>query len=222
MRKKHGQKVLFGEIIQLYHVKSGKYLVVVPDELAKDERENTHVMLDVDGNAFSWLQLCPRFKIDKDGDRVLNHTELYLKAAERNGEYIHIADRDPVPGHDREVNCALEATSWRLNIYQSSLESSDSSVLLASQVVFINDPETKTNLTVCTSKVESLEDDEEDAENREPSQDDDKPSEFTHEFGDLILDDAKVVNDQINSNFLWFLESSSMLVGGPIKWKTDQ
>eukprot|EP01032_Pedospumella_encystans_P029966 gene29966-33821_t len=50
MKKKHGQKVNFGDIIQLFHVKSGKYLTIVPEKLAKVERENIHVMLDVNGS----------------------------------------------------------------------------------------------------------------------------------------------------------------------------
>ena len=41
MEKRTGQVILFGDIIQLYHVKSKKYLKLIPDEVAKVERENT-------------------------------------------------------------------------------------------------------------------------------------------------------------------------------------
>jgi preprotein translocase subunit SecD len=51
-------------------VKSGKYLSVIPGKLAKEERENVRLGLDVNGNVFSHIQLCPRYKIDKDGDRI--------------------------------------------------------------------------------------------------------------------------------------------------------
>jgi hypothetical protein len=89
------------------------------DMLAKLERENIHVMLDPSGNAFSWLQIYPRFKIDKEGDRVLSRAEMYLKVAERNNEFLHSADRPPLSGNFREVNCALESTSWRLLRYHT-------------------------------------------------------------------------------------------------------
>ncbi|KAJ1384873.1 inositol 1,4,5-trisphosphate/ryanodine receptor-domain-containing protein, partial [Ochromonadaceae sp. CCMP2298] len=123
--------VVFGDVIQLFHVKSGKYLTVLPDLLAKDERENIRVTLDVLGCSTSWLQILPRYKIDREGDRILSRSEVYLRSAERHNEYIHRADRDPLPGSSREVNCSLESTSWRLNIFRSSTDSLDANIILA-------------------------------------------------------------------------------------------
>ena len=45
MRHKVGNKVLFGDVVQLLHVKSKKYLTVKDKVLARDERENTAVFL---------------------------------------------------------------------------------------------------------------------------------------------------------------------------------
>ena len=73
-------------------MKSRKYLTVIPDRLAKVERENVYVTLDVIGNSFSWLQICPRYKIDKEGDRILNNSEMYLRVASRSNEYFHTSD----------------------------------------------------------------------------------------------------------------------------------
>jgi hypothetical protein len=42
---------------------------------------------------------------------------------------------------------------------------------------------------------------------------------FYHQYGDLVIEPIK---DYINSNFLWFIESSSQLTGGPIKWQSSQ
>ncbi|KAJ1428063.1 hypothetical protein B484DRAFT_450044, partial [Ochromonadaceae sp. CCMP2298] len=206
MRKKIGQVVLFGDVIQLFHVKSGKYLQVVPGKLAKEERENVRLGLDVNGNAYSWLQIQPRFKIDKEGDRILSSAEAYLKAAERGSEYIHSADIDPGVGCGREVNCSLESTSWRLNIFQSSSDAVDKTLLLASQLIYIHDPETLSNLAVRERQVESL--DGEDGSFKDGV-----------EEGVVLM---PMVEGPLNSRFLWFLESPSVLIGGPIKWKTDQ
>ena len=40
MEKKMGEPVKFGDTIQLFHIKSGKYVTVSPTVLANDEREN--------------------------------------------------------------------------------------------------------------------------------------------------------------------------------------
>lgn len=85
-------------------MKSGKYLSVIPGKLAKEERENVRLGLDVNGNVFSHIQLCPRYKIDKDGDRIISNVELYLKVFERANEYIHSAEHESIIGkNDRWV-----------------------------------------------------------------------------------------------------------------------
>jgi hypothetical protein len=92
MRQKIGQPVVFGDIVQLFHVRSQKYLTVTNDQLAKEERENMRIELDAKGSPFSWIQLSPRYKIDKDGDKILSNTEIYLRVAERANEFVHCSD----------------------------------------------------------------------------------------------------------------------------------
>jgi len=72
--------------------------LTVSGSLAKDERENMMVTLNTNGNIYSWLQVCPRYKIDREGDKIRNKSEVYLKVSERSNEYIHRADRDPLLG----------------------------------------------------------------------------------------------------------------------------
>ena len=162
MKKKFGQLVEFGGIIQLYHIKSGKYVTVIPGTLAKGERENTRIQLDANGNAYSWIQIIPRFKINKEGDQITSGVSILLKVAERANEYVHIADRNPIEGHMREVNCALEWTTWLLTIFQGAKESAEKQNLLLSQLVYITDPETLSNLTIAQS--EEIADPEKEAE----------------------------------------------------------
>ena len=180
---------------------------MIPDSLADDERDNIKVGLNVGGNTFSWFQVSPRYKIDKDGDRVMSNAEVYLKVAERGNEYIHLADRDPKPGYFREINCALETTSWRLQIFQGSASALDAKRILYSQLVYLHDPESKCNLTIAQKNIETLDSFHGEVGN------------YFHEFGDIILTPFQ---ENIDSNFLWFVESSSMIKGGPIKCKTDQ
>ncbi|RYH07257.1 hypothetical protein EON65_41955, partial [archaeon] len=239
MRNKNGQEVVFGDVIQLFHVKSGKYVTVIPDKLAKDERENIKVILDSRGNSYSWLQVSPRYKINREGDRILNYAEIFLKVSERSNEFVHRADRDPLPGQSREVNCSLEVTYWKLSIFQSSADSIDRSLLLGSELVNIHDPETRCYLTISLPPVENLDEKSEGNAvhefnyvgtgiNENPAD----PAEMrlteqselrdmlVHEFGNIILQPSQP--DYTNPSCLWSIEKSVAVNGGPITLKTDQ
>ena len=157
MHAKVGMAVAFGDIIQLYHVKSRKYLTVNPKELALTERENSRVFLNAEGDLHSWIQFMPRFKIDREGDRILGNSEVYVQLAERPSEYVHMAEKAPAKGASREVNCSLERTSWRMTIFQeTSTFSGEPTVLLPQQLVYIHDAETRSNLTIASSTPETL------------------------------------------------------------------
>lgn len=191
--------------------------------LAKDERDNYRIGLDGDGDAYSWIQVCPRFKIDKEGDRILSNAEVYLKVFARNNEYIHTALRDPIPGHFREINCSLELSSWRMSIYQSSTDTMQTSLLLVGQLMYINDPETKSYLSIERAANASLQ--SMSAESNDGKVETEEPPAETD--GDIVevVDDVVLVPasaDNLDSNFLWTMEGNSFFSGGSIKWKTEQ
>ena len=220
LKLKVGQPVHFADVIQLYHVKSRKYLVVNPKQLATSERENSRLSLSVRGNAYSWLKFLPRSRIDREGDRIIANTDCYIAIAERNNEFVHVAEVSPKDGFDRDVNCSLEKSSWRLGIYQNCLDViSGPSNLLSSQLVYLNDPETFSNLTVATPEIASFDNVaipssgvEEDSTSTE--------SEYFHSDGDII---SKPISEgKENAAAVWIIESRSLVGGGPFQWKTEQ
>jgi len=217
MQKKFGKPVLFGDIIQLYHVKSGKYVKIIPGELARVERENIKIVLCETGDPYSWLQILPRFKIDRVTDPIPHGTELYLGLAERVGEYLHVADRDSLLGQRREVNCSLEATSWKLNIFQTADESCDTKRILASDIVYVYDPETRCYLLLSCPPLENL---DEPVENNGEVNDLEEAnvSSSENEYR-IILEPAGAL---IDSSALWVLELDNPLRGGRINYKTDR
>ena len=146
MKNKAGNSVLFGDSIQLYHLKSKKYITVLPKTLATVERENARIHLDPEGNQFSWFNVMPRYKVDKEGDVVADKMELVLKATQRTQEFIHTCEKLPGPRTYREVNCSLEATSWCLEIFRGSDAVSDTSTLKGCEIVTMYDPETRSSI----------------------------------------------------------------------------
>lgn len=138
MTSRGGQPVVFGDVVQLFHVQSEKYLTVVPDKLATDERENLKVKLLSDGNSMSWLALTPRYKIDRMGDRIVSKHEIYLTVSERTNEFIHSSVKKPQPGRFREINCSLEESWWAIHLFQGyHCREEDPSLLVASQLVVL-------------------------------------------------------------------------------------
>ena len=116
--------------------------------MANDERENIALTLDKQGSPNSWLQVTPRFKIDRIGDNIQSNIEIYLSVVERKNEFIHAADRHITVQRPREVNCSLDPSSWRINIFTSSVDYVDSTILLANDMVSIFDAETRSYLTI--------------------------------------------------------------------------
>eukprot|EP01038_Epipyxis_sp_PR26KG_P007796 gene7796-10591_t len=146
MKNKTGNLLCFGDIIQLLHVKSKKF-ITVKEITAKDERENMQIKLSSDGSVLSWIKVLPRYKINREGDVISNNLEIILRISERANEYVHCADRKPPKMKLREVNSALEKTPWKINTYLRADEITDAKLLLAGQLVYIRDPESQSLLS---------------------------------------------------------------------------
>ena len=232
MKLKMSNLVLFGDIVQLRHVKSGKFLTMNPGVLARDERENVQVSLNKDGSSLSWFTLMPRYKVDHVGDKINSNTELVLVAAERPTESLRCSDKAPPATKYREVNSSTESsTPWKMVIFQNSTDAVEQRLMLG-QLVFIKDPETQCLLTpfvkVDKSKdhVDKDKDDESDTENSGSGSDKDDDDisitsheEYIHDHGGLTLKHAE--SDFPDTNSVWILESQSIVKGGPIHWRSE-
>jgi hypothetical protein len=244
MEQKRGSAIAYGESIQLRHLKSGKFLTVSSSEVADVERENMRVYLTEDGNSSSWIQLMPRFKIDRDGDPVLNEGEAYLRLAERPNEFLH-ASNSTLSGKTRskEFNCSLEKTPWVLERYQTYL-SRTSDDLQAGDLVVIHDPETKALLRTPQDRPSVLshpEDDDNDSfiQNGSYTKDDMSESEEEDEEGDgeekggeddedggedippdQVLFDMTTSLATPDSNAIWVVEKVDGS-GGILSWKKE-
>jgi Inositol 1,4,5-trisphosphate/ryanodine receptor len=108
-----------------------------------DERENLRIVLSPAGNSNSWLNVLPRYKVDREGDVINSGSELYLKVCLRQSEYVHVSDKRPKQRHQREVNCSMETTSWIMTIFRSALYVTDDSILKSHELVTLHDPENR-------------------------------------------------------------------------------
>ena len=54
-------------------------------------------MLDVNGNALSYVGIMPRHQYDKEGQLITDKSEVFIRVHERSGEYIHTSSNHMVP-----------------------------------------------------------------------------------------------------------------------------
>jgi hypothetical protein len=122
MNIKIGKPVAFGDAIQLRHVKSRKFLTVSANALAKDERENMKITVETDGDSLSCLGFIPKQRFEREGQLLINQSEVMLRVNDRPGEFLHAAKNyiTEVSGDTpkAEVNCSLEASLWTVVLYQ--------------------------------------------------------------------------------------------------------
>lgn len=71
LAKLTGTQVLYGQSIQLQHVKSGRFLTARPSQLAATEKDCTLLELDDRGDAYSRFTIMPRFKHRRYGGAPL-------------------------------------------------------------------------------------------------------------------------------------------------------
>lgn len=248
MASKAGNEISFGDVIQFRHKKSGKFLTVIPSELAKEERENIRVGLSQDGNSNSWIKILPRYKIDRIGSAIASNTEVLLKVLERSTEYIHCCDKPSIDG-THEINSAMEnGTAFRISVYHRIHDICTEKFLLSGQLVTINDPETKSYLTILdtapvidlpsTKHLERqkqgnyaltemeensyshLEESETVADESLSEESITSVAEYLEEHGEVILLPSRT--DNFNTNALWILETPSIVNAGIIGWKSDK
>ena len=161
MSTKVGTPVTFGDVIQLRHIVSRKFLSISTTLLAKQERENMRVLNVRNGNPYSALAFASRTQTQYTArSQIPNNCEVYIRVHERPGEYLRGAkislgkyakEKSNREAYSRgEANCSLEKTQWSINIYQPFKDFS-SKYICAGRLVCLSDSETHSHLTVRTA-----------------------------------------------------------------------
>jgi hypothetical protein len=221
------EELKFGATIQLFHVKSQKYLTVIPEKLAENERANLRVALDANGSEFSWIQLMPRYKIDREGDGIVSGVEMYLKFVERTNEFLHCADNNVLEGKVREINCSLEPSAWKLQIFLSSIDLQDyenpkKRHVLSSQLVYLHDPERQCSLAIMEAERNLLIASERMLIGSKSSKSPPRRGSSKSSTSDVILFESNMDSDTVSSRALWIVENIERVEGGPLSWRNEQ
>ncbi|ODM94987.1 Inositol 1,4,5-trisphosphate receptor type 1 [Orchesella cincta] len=123
--KKIGSSLSYGNVVQLLHMKSNKYLTVNRRIPAKSDKLAMRVYLDRNGNEYSWFQITPYFKHRAQGDPVVAGDKVILTAPGSSAQCLHASNeclRSDDDSISYEVNFSSSKKPWRLVLFLNYTE----------------------------------------------------------------------------------------------------
>ncbi|XP_067668084.1 inositol 1,4,5-trisphosphate-gated calcium channel ITPR2-like [Haliotis asinina] len=90
-KRQLGKKVLYGQVIQLRHLFTGKYVHVSTTKTSQTESNNMAVDL-LNGNAkHAQFRIMPRYKVKAEGDVVQIDDQIVLDSIKSSGQFLHVS-----------------------------------------------------------------------------------------------------------------------------------
>ncbi|XP_048744986.2 inositol 1,4,5-trisphosphate receptor type 2-like isoform X4 [Ostrea edulis] len=90
-KRQQGKKVLYGQVIQLRHLFTNKYIHVSTTKTSNTETNNMAVELLGDNAKHAQFRIMPRYKVKAEGDVVQVDDQVVLESVKSSGSYLHVS-----------------------------------------------------------------------------------------------------------------------------------
>ena len=158
-----GNGLYFGQVVQLRHKRSGKWLCAADQQVAALEQENFRVSLSADASALSWFTLTPAAAYQAVGGPIIDMADVHFSPSETKGaSFLHISTNPIVPigmkktrrmqssvQEQKELNCSLQPSTFKF--FRSCKYQKNENTIRAGDLVSFVDPQTTGTIRLLTS-----------------------------------------------------------------------
>ncbi|XP_025079753.1 inositol 1,4,5-trisphosphate receptor type 3-like [Pomacea canaliculata] len=129
-KKNQGKKVLYGQIVQLRHLFTNKYIHISTTKTSYREGNNMAVELHSHNSKQAYFRIMPRYKVKAEGDTVQAEDHVVLESIKSQGQFLHVSrmqlGSQSVYSHSFELNLSVLQSGFTL--YRKYKPSSDDSL----------------------------------------------------------------------------------------------
>lgn len=124
LQRRHGDPVVYGQKIQLYHAHTQKYIRVGGIATSMIEPSNMRVDLHTDNSKEVWFRIMPRFKIRSLGDPVRANDHVVFESIKIEGQFLHTSNvrsaNESELGAQHELNLSVSMSSYTIQMFRNS------------------------------------------------------------------------------------------------------
>ncbi|XP_046366515.2 inositol 1,4,5-trisphosphate receptor type 3-like isoform X5 [Haliotis rufescens] len=115
-KRQHGKRVRYGEIVQLKHTFSGKFVHMSTTHTSMKDKNNMKVSMHEFNAKNAQFRILPRYKVKSEGEVVQLYDQIVFESVKSPGHYFHTSDPFQIDNFScgSELNLGVERSSFTL------------------------------------------------------------------------------------------------------------
>ncbi|XP_029657301.1 inositol 1,4,5-trisphosphate receptor-like, partial [Octopus sinensis] len=124
-KRQHGKRVRYGEIVQLKHRFTSKYLHMCTTQTSQHDKNNMMISLNEFNAKNAQFRILPRYKVKSEGEVVQLFDQIVFESVKSPGHFFHASEKFQIDCYSEgsELNLGVEKSSFTLvGCYREDLE----------------------------------------------------------------------------------------------------